>query len=158
MSMSKSKKHSTGQLSFLGSLREPEWIPGSFGISAQLKGMLSEGIKRSGMSRYEVAAKISELLGWELTKTMLDAYTAESKEGHRVPAEILPAFCFVTGYYEPLRLLSRTAGGQFLESEHTAYAEMARIRKQIDDLRERERALKKWLATNAATLSNSPRK
>lgn len=146
--MSKSKKDLTvnNQLSFLEGI-ELKGGPGSFNISTELKGTLSEGIRESQLSRYELAAKMSELLGWELTKSMLDAYTAESKEGHRVPAEILPAFCFVTGYYEPLRILARTAGGQFLETEHTIYAEIARIRKQIDDLKKKEKTLKKWLAT-----------
>jgi hypothetical protein len=140
--MSKLEKDSTGQLTFLSGLEPPSGTPGSFSISAHLKGLLSEGIRQSGMSRYEVAAKISELLGWELSKAMLDAYTAESKDGHRVPAEILPAFSFVTGYYEPLRMLCETAGGQFLGGEHTVYAEMARVHKQIEDLKARERVLK----------------
>ena len=53
---------------------------------------------------------MSDLVGREVSKTMLDAYTSESKEGHRLPAELLPAFCEATGD----RLLeSREAGGVF---------------------------------------------
>jgi hypothetical protein len=38
------------------------------------------------LSRYQVAAKMSELLDVDITKTMLDSWTAESKEQHRFPA------------------------------------------------------------------------
>lgn len=116
--------------------------PGSKAVGREIKRLISEGIKRSGLSRYQVAARISELVGWDLTKTMLDAYTAESKAGHRVPAEILPAFCLATGYYMPLKALSEAAGGAFLETEQVVYAELAAVDEQISRLKEHQRKLK----------------
>lgn len=53
---------------------------------------------------------MSHLLGCEITKFMLDAWTAESKDGHRFPAEYLPAFCQVTGDREALTALAEAAG------------------------------------------------
>ena len=116
---------------------------GSMALEARLKASLSEGIRQSGLSRYDVAARISERIGWDLTKSMLDAYTAESHEAHRVPAEILPAFCVVTGYWRPLHLLAEAGGGRFLESEHAGYAEMARLDLRIKALQQARKALEK---------------
>jgi len=139
--MAKFKKRQT-QLSFVGRLGADLLEPGSKALEVRLKHLLSEGIKRSGLSRYQVAARVSELVGWDLTKTMLDAYTAESKAGHRVPAEILPAFCLATGYYVPLKTLSEAVGGAFLETEQVVYAELAAVDEQISRLKEHQRKLK----------------
>ena len=67
-------------------------------------------IKGCSLSRWEIAGKMSHLLGAEVSKFSLDAWTAESKEGHRMPAEYLPAFCQVTGDQGPLRILAEVAG------------------------------------------------
>lgn len=115
--------------------------PDSFQIAHRLKKKLSEGIKKSGLSRNIIAAKMSEMLGYEITKTMLDAYTAESKENHRVPAEWLPPFCMVTNYYEPIKLLNRLARLPLPDTDKLVEMEIARIRKEIE---EREQELKKY--------------
>lgn len=60
--------------------------PGSLNISVQLRNELSEGLKYSTLSRHQVAARMSELIGTEITKSQLDSWTAESKEYHRFPA------------------------------------------------------------------------
>ena len=115
--------------------------PGSFSIQNQLKEELSKGLRLCRLSRYEAAAKMSEMLGYEITKTMLDAYTAESKENHRVPAEWLPPFCMVTNYYEPIKLLNRLARLPLPDTDKLVEMEIARIRKEIE---EREQELKKY--------------
>lgn len=129
------------QMSFLEELEGPE--PGSMALEAELKASLSEGIRKSGLSRYEIAGRISELIGWDLTKSMLDAYTAESHDAHRVPAEIVPAFCVVTGYWRPLHLLAEEGEGRFLESEHAVYAEIAALDRRIRELQQERKALEK---------------
>ena len=104
----------------------------------RLRSALREAIKSCPLSRYEIAGKMSHLVGHTITKEVIDSWTRESQEippaplyesgenmgsqagacsystGKRimrhVPAEYLPAFCKVTRSYEPLRLLSEVAG------------------------------------------------
>jgi hypothetical protein len=124
---------------------EKEKKPGSLNIKVQLRESLAEGIKQYQGSRYAVAAKMSELTGQEITKSMLDSWTAESKEGHRFPAEYLAAFCFVTGYKKPLELMARMIDCYLLESEEALLTELGKIEKQKRDLAMKEKGIKNFL-------------
>ena len=121
--------------------------PGSFNISHRLRAELSEGLKRSAVSRYEVAARMSDLLGLEITKSQLDSWTAESKEYHRFPAEYLPAFCYVTGHKEPIYIMARMLQCYLLESEEALLAELGRIDQVKRDLSKREKAVRDYLVS-----------
>lgn len=124
---------------------DSEAAPASFNISYRLRGEISEGLKRSPLSRFEVAARMSDLLGVEVTKSQLDSWTAESKEQHRFPAEYLPAYCEVTGYKEPLRLMARLVQCFLLESEEALLAELGRIDQSKRELLKKERAIRDFL-------------
>jgi len=122
-----------------------EAAPASFNISYRLRSEISEGLKQCPYSRYEVAAKMSELLGVEITKSQLDSWTAESKEYHRFPAEYLPAYCAVTGHKEPLRIMARLVNCYLLESEEALLAELGRIDQAKRELTRKERAIREFL-------------
>ncbi len=134
--MPKSKhKIDTSQLSLLDLLMVDRASgPGSFYIQTQLKNEISEGLRRCRMSRFEVAAKMSELLGYEVTKTMLDSYTAESKENYRFPAEWLAPFCVITGHYEPLKLINRLARFPIPDAEKLLDLEIERRMKELKEI------------------------
>ena len=116
--------------------------PGSFNIANQLRGEISEGLRRSGTSRFEVAARMSELCGVEISKSQLDSWTAESKEYHRFPAEYLAAFCHVTGYVEPLRVMAQMVRCYLLESKDALMAELGKIDQTKRELSKREKAVR----------------
>lgn len=106
--------------------------PGSFDIDSQFRAAISEALKGCPLSRYQVAARMSELVGSEITKAMLDSWTAESKEGHRFPAIFLPAFCEATGCSEPLKLMGRLVGVFILPGPEALRAEIQRIEEEIN--------------------------
>jgi hypothetical protein len=122
-----------------------EPAPGSMDIGNRLKNELSEGLRRCMLSRFEVASKMSELVGAEITKSMLDSWTAESKEYHRFPAEYLPAFCAVTGHKEPLRLMARMIKCYLLEGKEALMAELGQIDQMRRELAKREKAVRNLL-------------
>lgn len=140
-----------GQISIFDLIREDEAqrycrpAPGSFNLACQLREEISLGLKQCPMSRFEVAARMSELVGVEITKSQLDSWTAESKEYHRFPAEYLPAFCYVTGYKEPLRVMARPVQCYLLESEEALLAELGRIDQVKRDLTRREKTVREML-------------
>ena len=73
----------------------PEPAPlaeGSLNFAIELRGLLSQALKDCPHSRWQVAARMSELLGAEVTRYQLDAWTAESREPWRFPVEYLFAF------------------------------------------------------------------
>lgn len=140
-----------GQLSLFELLKEEQkWRdrrpePGSMNISAQLRQELSRTLKQCPLSRFEVAARMSELLDVEISKSQLDSWTAESKEYHRFPAEYLAAFCRATGHYGPLELIARRAGCYLAKSEQVLLAELGRIEYQRRELARQEKAVRRML-------------
>ncbi len=89
--------------------RRVEPAEGQYNIQVRLRGALSFALKKAlPKSRWVVADEMSHLLGVEVSKYTIDSWVAESKEGHRIPAEYIPAFCVVTGCLEPLQLLNET--------------------------------------------------
>ena len=121
-----------GQMSLLDLLQRaqqmrPEPGEGRLDVRERLRLALCAAIKACPLSRYEIAGQMSHLLGREVSKAQLDAWTAESKEGHRMPAEYLPAFCEATGSLEPLQLLAEVAGLFALPGPDALRAEIQRI-------------------------------
>lgn len=105
---------------------------GSFDIDRQFREAISKALKDCIPSRWQVAARMSELTGCDITKVMLDSWTAESKEAHRFPAIFLPAFCEAVGCSEPLRMLGKLVGVFVLPGPEALRAEIQRIEEEIN--------------------------
>jgi hypothetical protein len=113
----------------LQSTPEPR-TEGSLDVAEKLRLSIIDAIKQSPLSRWEIAGKMGELLGRDVSKFQLDAWTAESKEAYRFPAEYLPAFCSATGSQEPLRLLAQAAGMFALPGPDALRAEIQRLEEE----------------------------
>ena len=70
----------------------PAPVGGSLDYATELRCVLSDALKQSPRSRHEIAARMSELTGQDITKSMLDSWTAESKSPWRFPFEFAAAF------------------------------------------------------------------
>ena len=142
--MTKRRKYlSPGQLSLFDLLKQSNSHnpihPGSLNIDAEFRCALSEDLRHaqdaSGreISRYEVAARMSELLGTEITAAMLNNYTAEAHATHRFPCQLLPAFVIATGgQRRAFEALSRGAGLFALPGVEALRAEIQRIDEEIN--------------------------
>ncbi len=118
---------------------------GSLDYAQELRHILSDALKKSPKSRYQVAAEMSELSGQEITKAQLDAWTAESKTPWRFPFEYAAAFeaaCATTALQE---LLGRKRGSRILIGEDVLLAELGRLEKQETEIALRKRLLKNRL-------------
>jgi hypothetical protein len=109
----------------------PTKAAGSFDIDRQFRESISGALKQCPLSRWQVAARMSELVGCEISKSMLDSWTAESKEMHRFPAIFLPAFCEAAGSSEPLKIMGRLVGVFVLPGPEALRAEIRRIDEDI---------------------------
>jgi len=117
----------------------------NYDIAAQLRRWLSAAIKNSPMSRFEIAARLSELLDKEISKYQLDSWTAESKEGYHLPAEYVPALAAVLDDISLLRILSAPLGIQVLENKDLMWLEYGKLRQTEKMVRLRKKQLEKKL-------------
>lgn len=108
-------------------------------VSDRLRVAICAAMKGCPLSRWEVAGRMSHLLGCEISKYMLDAWTAESKDGHRFPAEYLPALCEVTGDRGPLKVLAETAGLFALPGPDALRSEIRRLEEEAKRINQERR-------------------
>jgi hypothetical protein len=112
---------------------------GTFDIDKSFRESISVALKGCPLSRWQVAARMSELTGTDITKSMLDSWTAESKEQHRFPAIYLPAFCDAVGSSEPLKLMGRLVGVFILPGPEALRAEIQRLNEQETKIKQEKR-------------------
>lgn len=120
-------------------------IPGALAIGAALRGLLSDLLKRSPLSRHEVAARMSELTGDVITKHQLDSWTAESREGWRFPLEYLPALEEALQTHEVTAWIANLRGARLSVGREALEAQLGKVSQMRDELAKQERTLKRLL-------------
>lgn len=123
---------------------------GSLNFATQLRALLSQVLKHCPHSRYQVAARMSELLGADVSKFQLDAWTAESREPWRFPLEYAPAFEAACESFALTEWLADKRGGQVLFGKEALMAEMGRLQRQHDDNQRRMKALRRQMGEHDA--------
>jgi len=136
------KRIDINQLSIFDAIREIAVVPsspspGSYDIDKAFREEISRALKACPSSRYQVAARMSELVGQDITKTMLDSWTAESKEQHRFPAIFLPAYCEATGQTGPLVMLGQSAKVFVMAGPDALRADIRRDEEAIHEIQKR---------------------
>jgi len=139
------------QLSLLDLIQKSEELcqsdpgEGALNIHSKFCHTLTNAIRSSDYSRYEIAGRMSHLLSTEITKFMIDAWTSESKEGHRLPAEYLPAFCAATESRELLQMLSELGGMYCLPGPEALRAEIQKLSEEEREIRSEKRKREQFL-------------
>jgi DNA mismatch repair ATPase MutS len=119
--------------------------PGQLNLDASIRELITEALKKTTLSRYQVAAAMSRDLGREVTKAMLDSWSAESKEANKFPLAYLNAFMKATGDKQIIRLTCSTSGGYYIESEDALRLELGKIAEERKKLSEKERFIRDYL-------------
>ncbi len=101
--------------------------PGSLNMAVQVKETLVAILKAAPCKRWEVAGRMGEYLGIEITESQLNSWSAESKEGYRFPLEYLPALCYATGDFNLAKVIITACGCHLVKSEEAILLELARI-------------------------------
>lgn len=112
-------------------------------MSQRVREVVSEALKRMDCKRWEVAGRMSELCGVEITESMLNAWTAESKENHRFPLELVPAFCQVTGDYTLIEMTAFACGCMVVQSKDAFLLRMGQISQMKRTLSQQEGELRR---------------
>lgn len=117
-------------------------LPGALDVGLQVRHLLSDLLKECPLKRFEVAARMSELLGQEITKHQLDSWTAESREGWRFPLEYLPAFEVACETTAITAWIAELRGGQVLMGKEVLNAEIGKLERLKEDAARKIKQLK----------------
>lgn len=110
---------------------------------AKLKRAMAQAIRECQHDRPTVAARMAQYLGLpNLSKTTLDAYTAESKEGHDISLVRFKAFVKATGATWLWDMIVSEDGLTMLEGDEARLAEIARLQQEQRELATELRALR----------------
>ena len=113
--------------------------PGSLDCEAEIKAALTADLRHardeSGrlLSRAEVAARMTDLVGTEITLTTINNMTATSHP-HRFPLSWLPAFATATCQRRAIEVIGRRTGMHVIPGPDAMRAELDRISDQVREL------------------------
>ncbi|MGR3760924.1 hypothetical protein ACUXV3_12460 [Roseobacteraceae bacterium NS-SX3] len=79
------------------SVRLPDEVATGGNLGSRIARAVARVLKACALSREEVAAAMSDYLGQEVSKNMLDAYASEAREDHKITFERMIALVAVTG-------------------------------------------------------------
>jgi hypothetical protein len=119
---------------------------GVMSIKVKIAHAMSKAMKDCPFDRYEIAARMSRILGRDVSKHMLDAYAAASRDTHIPNLEFCIAFDAATEQNELLNLYASLRGCAVLVGEETLRAELGRLEMQEQDTKARKRWLKEYLS------------
>lgn len=117
-------------------------LPGALDVGLAVRHMLSDLLKSSPRSRFEIAAHMSELTGHEITKHQLDSWTAESREAWRFPLEYLPAFEVAVETHQITTWLADLRGCKVLVGKEALDAEIGKLERLKEDAARKIKQLK----------------
>ncbi len=121
----------------------PVSAPGGLSCRAEIAHAMSDALK--GHDRYEIAAKMSRLLGRDISKHMLDAYTAESREDHIPPLDTAIAFDLATESIALAELFAKKIGGKISVGKEALDAKLGQLERIRDEAAKQIKQLKKRL-------------
>lgn len=102
-------------------------------VSSRFRQAVSDAIRSSKYSRDGIVSLIYGLTGISISKQTFDQMTAQSKVERRIPAEVVPAICAITGDYTPIKILAEALGLEVVTEDENKELKLIRL------IREKER-------------------
>lgn len=103
-------------------------------LKARIARAVGETLKESGGTRLEIARRMSEWLGEEITKNMLDAYASEAREAHTIPYIRMLALAQVTGDLRLLQLGAEIFEHSVVADRHLRWVEVGQLADRKEDI------------------------
>jgi len=144
--MSRRSDGLTGEL-FASIPKPAPAIPGSMDFRTQVKVLVNEmmdgaKIRDPDLDRPMIAAKLARLTGKDVSKAMLDGYTAESRDAFNVPAYLIPALETVCDSTLYSSWLAHLRGGRLVLGPEAIDAEIGRIQSDLGEMNDRLKELR----------------
>lgn len=142
--MTRSRDLLTGDL-FAEIPRTAPTTPGAVNYSREIAAAMSQALKDCPYDRIEVSARMSRMLGREVSLSMLNAYTAESHQAHVPTLERAIAFDLATEHNALADFYVAKLGGGILWGKDKLLADLGRIKQMRDQLAGQERAIREFM-------------
>ncbi len=113
-------------------------------FDGRVRSWVSRAIRETGLSRKEVAQRMSAMLGVRITEGTINAWCAESK-GHRFPAAYIPALAVITEDSSLIEEMAEFCGVYVITRDQLLKLKLAEVREEKERLREIEKELLKLL-------------
>jgi hypothetical protein len=127
----------------------PVEAPRELGSALDFNAKLAEAMSRAldearghGLDRYEIAARMSKIMGTEVSKGMIDAYTSVSRVDHTISAVRFKAFVRATGCVWLWNVYLDGEGLTILQGEEALHAQASLAEKQARALLEEAKRLR----------------
>lgn len=117
--------------------------PASMDYDKEIRHLLPSALKQISKTRYEVCARMSELIGHEITISMLNSWTAESREAWRFPMAYATPFEIACDTFCLTEFQARQRGCKVYAGDEVRQAEIGRIESQMSELAVKLKAMKK---------------
>ena len=117
------------------------------GFGVQVANLVSEVLRHSEYDRHEVAARMTRYSGKEVSKYMLDAWSAESRDSFNIPLYLVPALEYAAGtsVHNLTNWLAVVRGGRLLVGRETLEAELGKAERERETAAKRIKELKQRL-------------
>lgn len=119
--------------------------PGSLNLSREIALLMSGALKNCTHDRIEVAARMTRILGKEVSLSMLNAYTAESRETHIPPLDKAIAFDIATEGHAISDYVAGKLGGRVLFGKDALLAELGRLDQMGDEIANKRKSIQQLL-------------
>ena len=110
-------------------------------FAARVSRAVAVALRECGRPRREVARRMSEFLGEEVSVAMIDAYASVARSDHRISVPRLWALLHATGDRRLLELLAEPMGWAVIERRHLPLIEAEMVREREAALRRHRKAL-----------------
>lgn len=117
-------------------------------LDVKIARVLSEAMSRCGKSREQIAAEMSDYLGFYkggkpgITKNMLDCYAAPERRDHKITLERFIALVEVTNCHKLLNFVSEFSGFVSVPARYAEVIDLWQTEEQLAGLERRRSALR----------------
>lgn len=134
----------SGQLAFTFEPQDRADSDGALrGLDRAVASAVSQILKSDPGTRYDIAAGMSALLDDEVSKLMLDAYSAEARDTHNISVSRFLALVAETGRFDVLAALLSRIGCSLVVGEEIHTVRLGHIEAQMRRLQAEKNALKR---------------
>jgi len=117
-------------------------LAASMDYNQELRHIISQTLKECPHDRFAIAAEMSRLTGREVSKSMLDSWSAESRADWRFPLEFAPAFEVATSTYALTEFMARKRSCKIYAGDDLFAAELGKLEKQKVEVSQKIKILK----------------
>lgn len=123
-------------------------LAGSQDYRVEVALMVGDALKRARGDRFDVAARMGRLMGKEVSKYMLDAWSSEARDAYNIPFYAVPVLEVACDVHDFANWHAAKIGGRLYIGRDALTAELGKLEQLRDEAGQRIADLKRRLRGN----------